>query len=88
MRAVPSEINGSSAGAVREAWDRYRADYDRRQQERRVACAEWCAARGLPVSSGLVAHLLLVREIDGLGAVALEAEANRWLKQRSNRRAA
>lgn len=85
MRAVPSEISGASAGAVRQQWDEHRLRQQERAQARRVACAAWLDERGIPVSLGVVEMLLRLRELDpSIGAGELEREARIWVERVSN----
>lgn len=85
MRAVPSEITGASAGAVRQQWDEHRQRMEERGRARRVACAEWLEGRGIPVSLGVVEMLLRLRELDpAIGAGELEREARMWVERVSN----
>lgn len=88
MREIPSDVSGASAGAVRESWDEYRAKADARNLERSQACARWCEARGLPLSMGLVGHLLFLRELEpALTADELEKDARAWVAARAARKA-
>ena len=88
MREIPSHVSGASAGAVRESWDEYRAEQDRINAGRTKTCARWCEARGIPVSMGLVAHLLFLRELEpALTADELEKDARAWVAARAARKA-
>lgn len=85
MRAVPADVGGASAGAVRQQWDEHRQRMDERAQARRVACAEWLTERGIPVSLGVVEMLLRLRELDpAIPACELEREARCWVERVTN----
>ena len=83
MRVAPSDVGGASAGAVREQWDAHRQQVQERAQARRLACAEWLEARGVPVSVGVVEMVLRLRELEpGLSACELEREARVWMERK------
>ena len=88
MREIPSDVSGASAGAVRQSWDEYRAEQDRLTADRTKACARWCEQRRIPLSMGLVGHLLFLRELEpALTADELEKDARAWVAARAARKA-